>query len=133
MDNQYGLDAEYFNRLFARELAPDVVRNQTPACLARVLLRAARTACPGVLREEEFNYEHLRGYGQVRAGDKIRFTFNGKVVTRRVAEVLHAGTEQEEIIYARKKNFYIITKMALNGGGHAKNVMIRIRPLESDK
>lgn len=130
MDNQYGLDADYFTRLCQREFSPEVIRNQRPEDLARAFARAARTACPGVLREEEFNYEHLRGYGQVQVGDKIRFAFNGDVITRRVAEVLNAGTEREEIIYSRKKNFYIVTKMALEGKGHAKNVMIRIRPLE---
>ncbi|PKF72703.1 hypothetical protein CW360_03030 [Pseudomonas fluvialis] len=36
MENAYGLDADYFNRLFARELKPDIVRNQTPTCLARL-------------------------------------------------------------------------------------------------
>ncbi len=55
MDNAYGLDADYFIRLFARELSPDVVRNQTPACLARVLLRAARTASEQVFAELEFS------------------------------------------------------------------------------
>ncbi len=34
MTNSYGLDAEYFIRLFARELNPDVVRNQNPQDLA---------------------------------------------------------------------------------------------------
>lgn len=55
MKNTYGLDADYFNRLFARELTPDVVRNQTPTCLARVLLRAARTASEQVFSELEFS------------------------------------------------------------------------------
>lgn len=54
MNNAFGLDADYFIRLFARELNPDVVRNQTPECLARVLARAARTACAEVLAEPEF-------------------------------------------------------------------------------
>ncbi|MFD3300295.1 hypothetical protein [Aquipseudomonas alcaligenes] len=55
MENAYGLDADYFIRLFARELNPDVVRNQTPTCLARVLLRAARTASEQVFAELEFS------------------------------------------------------------------------------
>ncbi len=54
MTNSYGLDADYFIRLFARELNPDVVRNQNPQDLARVLARAARTACEEVLAEPEF-------------------------------------------------------------------------------
>lgn len=54
MENTHGLDADYFIKLFARELKPDVIRNQTPHCLARVLARAARTACAQVLLEHEF-------------------------------------------------------------------------------
>lgn len=54
MNNAYGLDADYFIRLFQRELSPDVIRNQKPDDLARVLLRAARTASEKVFREPEF-------------------------------------------------------------------------------
>src|SRR5690606_37222440 len=57
MDNAFGLDADYFIRLLARELNPEVVRNQTPSCLARVLARAARTACAEVLAEPEFQQQ----------------------------------------------------------------------------
>lgn len=52
--NCYGLDADYFIRLCAREFSPDVIRNQCPADLARAFARAARTACAEVLFEQEF-------------------------------------------------------------------------------
>lgn len=54
MNNQYGLDADYFIRLCAREFNPDVIRNQNPEDLARAFARAARTACAEVLAEAEF-------------------------------------------------------------------------------
>lgn len=54
MNNQYGLDADYFTRLCVREFNPDVIRNQRPDDLARALARAARTACAAVLLEQEF-------------------------------------------------------------------------------
>lgn len=54
MTNAYGLDADYFIRLCAREFSPAVIRNQTPECLARAFARAARTACAEVLGEAEF-------------------------------------------------------------------------------
>lgn len=55
MNNQYGLDSDYFIRLCAREFNPDVIRNQNPEDLARAFARAARTACAEVLGEAEFS------------------------------------------------------------------------------
>lgn len=129
MDNQYGLDADYFIKLCRREFSPDVVRNQRPEDLARALARADRTACAGVLREDEFNWEHLRTSGQIKIGDKIRFTVGGETTKTMVKEVLHPGTDQEEIIYSLTRNFYFITKMALDGSSTHKNVQVRIRRL----
>lgn len=128
MDNAYGLDAEYFIRLFARELNPDVVRNQTPECLARVLARAARTACAQVLAEEEFQFDHLLRPGQIQAGDMIRFTVAGRRMEGVVREVLNAGRDDEEIIYNRKRNHFFITSMAVNGTSTHKHVVFRLKP-----
>lgn len=54
MPNEYGLDADYFIRLCAREFNPEVIRNQNPQDLARAFARAAHTACAEVLQEREF-------------------------------------------------------------------------------
>ena len=132
MENAFGLDVDYFNRLFKRELAPSVVANQTPEDLARVLMRAARTACPGVIREEEFEYEHLRGPGQLRVGDRIKFKLGGKELKRKVKDVLNHGTHAEEIIYSTKRNYYFITSNVLAGKSGHSAVMVRIRPLEKE-
>lgn len=128
MNNQYGLDASYFINLFARELRPDVVRNQTPDCLARVLARAARTACAEVLTEQEFQFNRLHRPGQIQEGDEIRFTLSGRVIDAVAVEVLHAGTPKEEVIYNRKKNHYFCTAMAVDGTSTHKQVLIRIKP-----
>lgn len=129
MDNQYGLDADYFIKLVRREFSPDVIRNQRPEDLARSFARAARTACAGVLREDEFNWEHLRSTGQIKPGDKLRFTVSGETATARVKDVLNPGTDAEEVIYNLKKNYFFITKMALAGSSTHKSVQVRIRRL----
>lgn len=129
-DNQFGLDADYFIRLCAREFNPEVIRNQTPADLARAFARAARTACAEVLREEEFNWEPLRAAGQIRVGDKIRFELSGDTVTRRVKKIIAPGTESEEIIYSKNNNFCLITSMALAGKSLHKNARVRLRAAE---
>lgn len=54
MNNAHGLDADYFIRLCAREFNPDTIRSQCPEDIARAFARAARTACPEVLQEPEF-------------------------------------------------------------------------------
>jgi hypothetical protein len=58
--NEYGLDADYFIRLCAREFSPEVIRNQRPDDLARAFARAARTADAEVLLEQEFTSKPLR-------------------------------------------------------------------------
>lgn len=54
MTNEYGLDVPYFQRLCAREFNDEVISRQTPDCLSRSLLRAAKTADAGVFFEREF-------------------------------------------------------------------------------
>lgn len=54
MKNEYGLDVPYFQRLCAREFNDDVISRQTPDCLSRAFLRAAKTADARVFFEREF-------------------------------------------------------------------------------
>ena len=72
----------------------------------------------------------LRAAGQIRVGDKIRFELSGDTVTRRVKKIIAPGTEREEIIYSEKKNYYLITSMALAGKASQKNVRVRLRAAE---
>ncbi len=66
----------------------------------------------------------LTAAGQLRKGDKIRFRFGQETLTETVALVLDAGTEREEIVYNRKRNFYFITSKALAGTSSAKEVEV---------
>lgn len=132
MKNEYRLDVDYFTKLCAREFNPDMIRRQPPQDLASALARAARAACAGVLREEAFEWERLYAPGQIVAGDEMHFHFNGKSTTAHVAEVLNPGSDREEVVYNRRKNFYFVTSMAIEGSSHAKQERIRIRPLQPE-
>lgn len=57
MNNAFGLDADYFQRLCKREFNDDVIRSQTPSDLARAFARASRTADASVMNEPEFTRE----------------------------------------------------------------------------
>jgi len=66
----------------------------------------------------------LKSVGQVKAGDRISFDLGGNRICVIAKEVLNPGTDREEVIYNRKKNFYFITSMALDGTSTHKNVFI---------
>lgn len=60
--------------------------------------------------------------GQVRAGMRLRFTIGDKQLMGSAKQVLHAGTEKEEVIYDKGRNFYFITSMVLDGSSNHKSV-----------
>jgi len=62
--------------------------------------------------------------GQVRVGDKLRFTIGDKHYSQRAKLILHAGMEDEEVIYDKGRNFYFITKCVLSGFSNHKNVEV---------
>jgi len=51
--------------------------------------------------------------GQVKVGDKLRFTLCGDLHNRKARQILNAGTDQEEIIYDVGRNYYLITSWRL--------------------
>lgn len=65
--------------------------------------------------------------GQVREGDRLRFTIGDKAFTERAKSILNPGTEAEEVIYDKGKNFYFITSMVLSGSSQHKNVEVAIK------
>lgn len=67
-------------------------------------------------------WKPLTNYGQVKVGDRIMFELCGTTVKRTIGEILFGGTDKEEMIYDRGRNYYIITSMALKGEGSQKNV-----------
>lgn len=64
----------------------------------------------------------VTGPGQVKVGDRLRFTIGDKSYSERAKIILHAGTDKEEVIYNRKRNFYFITAMVMSGFSNHKNV-----------
>lgn len=130
--NEYGLDVDYFTKLCAREFNPSVIRNRRPDDLARALLRAARTACAAVMREEEFEWSQIRAAGEVRAGDKMRiYDARGNTCHFRVRQVLNPGDpEREEIVLNRQRNTHLPTRAILEQTSWAKRALIRNRPAE---
>ncbi len=60
--------------------------------------------------------------GQLKVGDKLRFTIGDVLHNRMVKRILNAGTDHEEIIYNIGRNYYLITSMAIDGSGSQKNV-----------
>jgi hypothetical protein len=65
--------------------------------------------------------EWINEPGQLKKGDKIIIVRkNGMAQKERVKEVLNAGTEKEEIIYNKKRNYYFITKLMLDGKSHVE-------------
>lgn len=68
--------------------------------------------------EPEECWQDMTGYGQVKAGDFISFFIGDTHYDERVVEVLDAGTDREELIYNKKKNFYVISKNVLTGFGN---------------
>jgi hypothetical protein len=60
--------------------------------------------------------------GQVKVGDKLRFTIGDDKYSATATLILHAGTDAEEIIYNKRKNYYLITSMAIANRGSQKSV-----------
>jgi len=60
--------------------------------------------------------------GQVWPGDKLRFTIGDKPYSQRAKTILNSGTDTEEVIYDRGRNFYFITRCVLDGISNHKNV-----------
>ena len=67
--------------------------------------------------------------GQVQVGDKLRFTIGDKAYSQRAKLILHAGTDKEEVIYDKGRNYYFITAMVLSGFSNHKNVEVLPRAL----
>lgn len=67
-------------------------------------------------------WKPVTGPGQVRIRQRLRFTIGDKAHTATVKEIIKPGTDKEEIVYDRGRNFYFITSMVANGTSNHKNV-----------
>jgi hypothetical protein len=62
--------------------------------------------------------------GQVRKGDKLRFKIGDKRYDERAKLILHPGTDKEEVIYDKGRNYYFITAMVMSGFSNHKCVEV---------
>lgn len=70
----------------------------------------ARRAVPQANAEQDVSqWEPVTGPGQVKKGDKLRFTIGDKSYKETARLILHPGTDKEEVIYNKYQNFYFIT------------------------
>lgn len=67
-------------------------------------------------------WKPVTGPGQVHHGDRVRFTIGDDQHQHRAKSILNWGTDREEVIYDKGKNFYFITAMVANGTSNHKNV-----------
>jgi len=73
-------------------------------------------------------WQPITGAGQVKAGDALQFTIGDDRYSEVAKEILHAGTSVEEILYNKKRNYYLITSMAMENKGSQKNVRFKPAP-----
>lgn len=76
------------------------------------------------MRRDAERWRPLSAPGQIKAGDWLSFTVGGEFKCARVKEVLRPGSDREEVIWNRRKNFYFVTRMALDGSSTHRRVMI---------
>lgn len=60
--------------------------------------------------------------GQVKQGDKLHFTIGDETYVETAKAILFQGTDREEIIYNKRRNYYLITSMCMANQGSQKNV-----------
>lgn len=77
---------------------------------------------------EAASWKAITAPGQVKVGDKLRFTIGDKKYSQRAKLILHAGSDKEEIIYNRRQNYYLITSMAMANKGSQKDVQFLATP-----
>jgi hypothetical protein len=71
---------------------------------------------------EPATWKPITAPGQVKVGDKLRFNIGDEKFSETIKLIIHKGTPDEEIIYNKSRNFYLITSMCIKGTGQSKNV-----------
>lgn len=66
----------------------------------------------------------LRDYGQIKEGDALLIFDGKKVNSFHAMEVLHEGTDKEEVVVDQGRNKYFIVDLYLTGESWAKRVCI---------
>jgi hypothetical protein len=100
------------------------------ALIAYIDGRTAGTApaqvesAPVVEAPRSREWQPVTGPGQVRKGDMLRFKIGDKRYDERAKQILHPGTDKEEVIYDKGRNFYFITAMVMSGFSNHKCVEV---------
>lgn len=66
-------------------------------------------------------WRRITAPGQVKVGDKLRFMIGDVLFNERVKQIINEGRADEELIYNKRRNFYVITSNAITNFG-SKNV-----------
>lgn len=69
----------------------------------------------------------LTEVGQIKKGDIVQCVYRGRLLRYIAEEVLHEGTDKEEVIVDLEENKYFITSMAIDGTSWAKEVVYKSR------
>lgn len=79
------------------------------------------SAEPAGQQEVTPKWQRITKPGQVKVGDKLRFTIGDSKYSETAKRILNAGKCDEEIIYNKRRNYYLITSMAIANKGSSKN------------
>ena len=69
-------------------------------------------------------WQPLSAPGQVQDGDWLSFTVAGRFICAQARLVIDPGTDKEEVVYNRQKNYYFVTSMAVDGSSTHKGVRV---------
>lgn len=113
----------------ARLKAQETVVDRLEEMQARTDERS--TMLKATAQPEIVDWRPLVKAGQVKVGDKLRFKIGDNDFFQRAKLILHAGTDKEEVIYDKGRNFYFITSMVISGKSNHKSVEVLGRIVEA--
>lgn len=79
---------------------------------------------PIASRKPKAEWLYVAKAGQVKVGDKLKFKIGDREYRETAKQILHPGTDKEEIIYHMRENFYFITSMVISGNSNHKCVEV---------
>jgi hypothetical protein len=128
------IDTPEFRKLLAdlvRRASYNISGKASPAALIAYIDGRTAGAAPAVVEAEPAvgaprsrEWQLVTRPGQVRKGDKLRFKIGDKRYDERAKLILHPGTDKEEVIYDKGRNYYFITAMVMSGFSNHKCVEV---------
>lgn len=108
--------------LAARQLTSEEIHQQAPASFSWDEAGAWGMGWNAAMATKLGYMRPLTGPGQVQAGDVVGIRIGGDEYAALVSRVLNPGTDREEVIYDKPKNYYFITSMVVAGTSSHKDV-----------